>query len=217
MADNVDKKREKEAQERELRIRRATAFAAMSTIQEEKEERARQEAEKEREVQERIENGVRAAVAGGVLFVADPVARKLLEAIENRLAGKPDMQELKLLAAQKMYILQQVGSGKNGDKLHDALEEEKMDRKVQRILLDENFQNMCAKLGHGELMSLMQGDGARLLAKYADAVAHPEAYAPEAEKAPEVQRSQDMERQTEAEAEAEGPVLKLRPEDWPPQ
>jgi|GEM_PF-6193660 len=214
MAQDTKDKKLTEKQKQDIRIRQATEFAAMSTIHEEKQEQARKDAAREEIIQDRIAGAVEAVASPvAALLVTDAVARKLLNDIDAKLAAKPDMKDLKLLAAQKMYITQQLGANKSEDSLHKALKEDKMDRQVNKILNDETFQRMCDKLGPGQLMKMIQEGGTRLLTTYADAMQHPEKYEPEAN-VPAL--GKEAQAQKEA-PEAEAPVLKIRPEDWPPK
>ena len=205
-----------EKQKQQLRTRQATEFAAMTTIHEEKMEQAEKDAAREEIIQDRIANAVEAVASSPVaaILVTDAVARKLLNDIDAKLAARPDMKELKLLAAQKMYITKQLGSGKKEDELHKSLKEEKMDRQVNKILNDETFQKMCDKLGPGQLMRMIQDGGMRLLTTYADAMQHPEKYEPDAPEAAPQAKNIQMQKDN---PEQEGPVLKINPEDWPPK
>ena len=106
------------------------------------------------------------------------------EDLEKQLAGEPELDDLKKIAAQKMVLLKhktQFQADKDNDKLSAALDKEQFDKNVEKMMKDHLFKEVCDKLGPNGLKAQAKGDGEKLVESYALAKADKlEPYKPEA-------------------------------------
>ena len=98
-------------------------------------------------------------------------AKEKLATIDGRLVNAHEFGDLKLIAAQKMYIAQQMRNTEDPEAMKTALSWEKMDPRVGKIYSSEAFQSMCSQLGAEELRKQVMAGGEKLVASYAKVMA----------------------------------------------
>ena len=131
-------------------------------------------------------------------------AAKLGDEIEKALEKKPEENELRKLAAQKMVLLTEKKAfqeEQNDGKLFTATSQSAMETKVNQLMEKAEFSRMCDTLGPEKLAAQTKGSGEQLMVEFAKAMKKDEPVQA-AENAP-------VKQEPNREVQAEGPQAGL--------